>query len=416
MTDKSKTDKTIPAIEGGPKAMTEPYGAGNRFGPEELRELEEALAQGTLFYAHGLKVKEFCKSTAEFFGRKHCVAVSSGTAAVHAGLAALGVGPGDEVITSPVTDIGTLIGILWQNAIPVFADIDINTGNCTAENIEAVITSKTKAILLVHLIGIPSEMQAILELSERTGIKIIEDCAQSYMAEYRGRMVGTFTEVSAFSMNDFKHISAGEAGFILTDDAAIAREATLFADKYYERDPVSRFPSKPGMNYRMSELQGAVGVAQLRKLPGIVEARRKLGDALVSGIKVLPGMHPLEPGKDSRSSYLGILVRLDESVVESSAEKFTEALQAEGVRCSFGHTAKPVYEYPVFTDLAFFPGCTGLPFVEAQPDRYSAGLCPDAEALLKSVIGLELNEFHTMKNVEQIVNSFAKLHKWFGSS
>ncbi len=416
MTDKSKTDKSIPAIEGGPNAMTEPYGAGNRFGPEELKELEEALAQGTLFYAHGSKVKEFCSDAAEFFGRKHCVAVSSGTAAVHAALAALGVGPGDEVITSPVTDIGSVIGILWQNAIPVFADIDINTGNCTAENIEAVITPKTKAILLVHLIGIPSEMQAILELSERIGIPIIEDCAQSYMAEYRGRMVGTFTEVSAFSMNDFKHISSGEAGFILTDNAAIAREATLFADKYYERDPVSRFPSKLGMNYRMSELQGAVGIAQLRKLPGIVEARRKLGDALVRGIRELPGMHPLEPGDDGRSSYLGILTRVDESVAGASAEIFTQALQAEGVRCSFGHTVKPVYEYPVFCDQAFFPGCTGLPFEEAQPNRYSAGLCPDAEPLLKSVIGLELNEFYTEKNVEQIVTAFGKLHKWFGSS
>ena len=411
--ESSKEDNAdIPAIEGGPKAVVEPYGAGNKYGAEELAELEGALAQGTLFYAHGNKVREFCRAAEQLFGRKYCIPVSSGTAAVHAALFALGVGPGDEVITSPITDMGSLIGIVWQNAIPVFADIDLRSGNCTAESIEAAVTPKTKAVLLVHLAGYPCDMEPILELTLKTGLPIIEDCAQSYMAEYGGKVVGTFTEIAAWSMNDFKHISAGEAGFILTDDARLAREAASFADKYYQRNPDVRIPAKLGMNYRMSDLQGAVGLAQLRKLPRIVDARRKLGDALYRGLQDIPGLHPLEIPDGGMASYLGFFVRVDEKIVRISTRRFAEALQAEGVRCSFGHTGIPVYEYPLFRDQAFFPGHTGFVFEADPPQRYTPGLCPYAEEWLRTVIGLEMNEFYTMRNVEQIVMAFRKLHSW----
>jgi len=403
----------VPAIEGGPKAVTEPYGMGNKYGAEELTELEQALVQGTLFYAHGHKVKEFCRAAEKLFGRKYCIAVSSGTAAVHTALFALGVGPGDEIITSPITDMGSLIGILWQNAVPVFADIDLRTGNCTAGSIEAVVTLRTKAILLVHLAGYPCDMGAILALASRKGLPIIEDCAQSYMAEYRGKVVGTFTELAAWSMNDFKHISAGEAGFILTDDERLAHDAASFADKYYQRDPDVRIPAKLGMNYRISELQGAVALAQLRKLPWIVDTRRKLGEALLEGLRSMPGLHPLEAPEGGRASYLGFFVRVDEKVVGISARRFAEALQAEGVRCSFGHTGIPVYEYPVFRDQAFFPGHTGLAFESDPPQRYMPGLCPNAEEWLRTVVGLEMSEFYTMRNIGEILGAFRKLCNWY---
>ncbi len=409
----NKNNVAVPAIEGGPRAITEPYGLGTRYGESELRELSEALSQNTLFYAHGNKVKEFSRAACGIYGRKFCVPVSSGTAAVHAALVALGVGPGDEVITSPITDMGSVIGIIWQNAVPVFADIDMDTANCNADAIESVITPRTKAILLVHIGGYPCDMAPILELGKRRGIPIIEDCAQSYHAEYGGKLVGTFTEIAVWSMNDFKHISAGEAGFILTDDESLAREATAFADKYYLRNPDVRMPEKLGMNYRMSELQGAVALAQLKKLPGIIEARREIGDALTKSIGELPGLHPTSIPADSRASYLGLFVRVDETAFKITPVKFAEALRAEGVRCSHGHIQTPIYNFPVMRNLAFFPHHKGFAFETNPPQRYAPGLCPNAEEWLRTIIGLELNEFMTSQNVAEITVAFQKLAEWY---
>ena len=140
------------AIHGGQKTKTDSFGSGKRFGELELKHLQEALNQNTLFYWYGTKVKEMCKKFSDMYGMKYCVATSSGTAAIHTALGAAGVTVGDEVITSPITDMGSIIGILYQNAIPVFADLDPNTYNMTAESIEKKITEKTKAILVVQII------------------------------------------------------------------------------------------------------------------------------------------------------------------------------------------------------------------------------------------------------------------------
>src|SRR5690554_4420555 len=192
---------------------------------------------------------------AEMYGVDYCVATSSGTASINVALGTVGVTAGDEVITSPITDMGTVIGILYQNAIPIFADLDPHTYNLDPKSVEEKITDKTKAILVVHLAGNPADMDAIMEIAKKHDIKVIEDCAQSYMSYYKGKLVGTIGDIGCFSLNDFKHISAGDGGMCLLNDEETYKKAFRFADKNYDR--FSKDPSATrrieflAPNYRM---------------------------------------------------------------------------------------------------------------------------------------------------------------------
>ncbi|MDG0813587.1 DegT/DnrJ/EryC1/StrS family aminotransferase [Cohnella rhizosphaerae] len=284
------------AIHGGPKVKTTPFGTGKRFGEEELKELREALEQDTLFYHYGEKVKSFLKKFNEMYGVRYSVAASSGTAAIHVALGAAGVTAGDEVITSPITDQGTVIGILYQNAIPVFADVLPDTYNMDPASIEARITKRTKAIVAVHLAGNPCDMDAIMAIARKHGLKVIEDCAQSYMSVYKGKLVGTIGDYGCFSTNDFKHISTGDGGMVTVNsgDAEDYAIVHAFADKNYERfdTKVSRDIHHLAPNYRMTELQGAVGIAQLDKLAWICDKRQEYGTMLTDGLTGIPGILP----------------------------------------------------------------------------------------------------------------------------
>jgi len=301
------------AIHGGEQVRTEPMDTrlDRRFDEQELEELKEALDQQTLFYWFGEKVKTFCRQFAAMYGVKHCHMVTSGTAALHVANAAAGVGPGDEVVASPMTDQGTVISILAQGAVPIFADLDPHTYNVTAKNIEKCITKKTKAINVVHLAGNPADMDPILRLAKKRGLRLIEDCAQSYLCWYKGRLVGTMGDLGCFSLNDFKHISAGDAGMVLTNDDDLAARVQLFLDKGYARDGSGRQPPFLGFNYRPSELHGAVAIAQLRKLPGIVAQRNLLGDRLTQQLKGVPGIFPAKVQRGCKSSYWFYMGRMD---------------------------------------------------------------------------------------------------------
>jgi perosamine synthetase len=304
-------DKEKLAIHGGPKAKNTPYGTGRRFGEEELKELREALSQNTLFYWHGNKVKQFQEAFAKKYGAKHCVCTSSGTASIHVALGAIGLSCGDEVITSPITDAGTYIGILYQNGIPIFADLDPHTYNMAPKSIEQKITDRTRAILVVHLAGNPCDMDPIMDIAAQNNLRVIEDCAQSYMSYYKGKLVGTIGDIGCFSLNDFKHISAGDAGMIITDDDTLFVNAMRFADKNYGRgESAIRFPAFLAPNYRMSELEGAVALAQLKRLDWICEKRNKYGNALSEGIKGLPGIYPPKITECGKSSYWFYMLRI----------------------------------------------------------------------------------------------------------
>lgn len=404
------------ALFGGEKAKTTPFGTGKRFGEEEIKHLKEALEQNTLFYWHGNKVKELNKKFADMYGVKYCVATSSGTASIHVALGTVGVTAGDEVITSPITDMGSVIGILYQNAIPVFADLDPHTYNLDAKSIEEKITAKTKAILVVHLAGNPADMDAIMAVAKKHNVAVVEDCAQSYMTYYKGKLAGTIGDIGCFSLNDFKHISAGDGGMVLLNDETMYRKALRFADKNYDRlstDPAAtRKIEYIAPNYRMNELTGAVGVAQLDKLKSICDRRNAYGERLSAGIKDLPGIYIPEIKDGCKSSYWFYMLRVDEKEAGVSRDEFSKALAAEGVPNQPGYIPTCVYEYDLFKNKNAYPG-TQYPF--RDDTNYFKGMCPTAEEILNTAIRMSVSEFYTEQDCDEVIKAIRKVSEYYSS-
>ena len=408
------------AIHGGPKTKTTPFGKGNRFGPEELENLKAALEQNTLFYWFGNQVKQMTARFAEMYGMKHCVATSSGSAAIHVALGACGVTAGDEVITTPITDMGSIIGILYQNAIPVFADLDPYSYNLDPKSVEEKITDKTKAIVVVHLTGGPADMDGIIDVARRYNLKVIEDCAQSYLTEYKGRLCGTIGDIGCFSVNDFKQITAGDGGMLLMNDQELYETAMRFADKNYQR-----LPSKTAVrdvnfiapNYRMTELTGAVAMAQLDRLEGICRRRTEIGDRISAAICKLPGICPPKVEPDSRSTYWFYMFRIDEAEAGVSRNAFADALIAEGIHSQRGYIPSCVYEYDLFTKRNAYNG-TNCPFgckYNGHEHTYEKGLCPTAEEILDTAVRINFDEFYTDEDVDAIIAAVTKVSNYYAA-
>jgi len=393
------------ALHGGPKTKTTPYGTANRYGEEELAELREALAQGTLFYAQGKKVSQFEEAFAARYGMPHCIAASSCTGAIHAAVAAVGVGPGDEVITAPITDMGTLAGILFQGGVPVFADLDPHTYNVTPESVSACLSPRTKAILAVHLAGNPCDSEGIAEVARRAGVAFIEDCAQSYLASLNGRLAGTFGDIGCFSLNEYKHIACGDGGMCLTRDPALARRIRMATDKAYSRDPgASRFPEFLATNYRMTELQGAVALAQLRKLDAICAARHAHGERLTRLLQGTPGLHLPRVLPGGYSTYWFYLFRVDEAALGVSADQVAEALRAEGVSAGAHYIGCCVYDWPAVRNHR-----TLIADRISNVSSVQSPCCPNAEAILQTCVIVPVHEAHTETDVAETAAAIRKV-------
>ncbi|MBV8172581.1 MAG: DegT/DnrJ/EryC1/StrS family aminotransferase, partial [Candidatus Eremiobacteraeota bacterium] len=239
---------------------------GRDLGDEELALLERAVRSGTLTSTKGSFVPTLEKRFAQLLGMKYAYACASGTGAIHTAIAALNPEPGEEIITSPITDMGALAPILYQGAIPVFADVDPKTACITAQTIAACLSRRTRAIVVTHLFGHPCDMGPILQLARENEIPVIEDCAQAFLTRSQGRFAGTFGRIACFSMQQGKHMTSGEGGIVATNDPLLARRMYLFINKawgYGDPDPDHYFLA---LNYRMSELPGAVALALLDKL------------------------------------------------------------------------------------------------------------------------------------------------------
>jgi len=411
--------KDLLALYGGEKSKKTPFGEGSRFGGEELKQLQEALNQNTLFYWSGKKVKEYTKKFANIYGVNYCLGTSSGSGAIHTALGALGITVGDEVITSPITDMGTIIGILLQNAIPVFADLHPYTYNLDPKSIEKRISRRTKAILVVHLAGNPADMDPIIELAKKYNLKIIEDCAQSYLSYYKGKLAGTFGDIGCFSTNDTKQISTGEGGILITNQKELFERASKFLDKNYNRlakdtrDKLNISYVSP--NYRMTELQGAVGIAQLGKLNFICSERNKYGEGLTDGIKDLKGIYIPLITQESKSSYWFYMLRINEDEAEVSRDEFMEALAAEGVPCQAGYTPECIYNHDLFLNKSAYQG-THCPF-ECQyykgEVKYYKGLCPVAEEILATSIRIPVSEFYTEQDMLEVILAIKKISNYY---
>ena len=275
-------------------------------------------------------VTGFEKRFAEWVGMPHCRAVSSGTAAFHCAVAAIDPEPGDEIVTTPITDMGALTPILYQTAIPVFADVDPRTYQVTAETIAKKLTRRTRAIVVTHLFGNACDMDPILELATRHGLPVIEDCAQAFGTTYRGRHVGTLGHIGCFSLQQGKHMTTGEGGMVVTRDPALFRRMVLFSDKawgYGDAKPDHYFVAP---NYRMTELCGAVALAQIEKLDRMIEARVRMADRLTAKIAGLPGVEaPLVP-PGVRHTYWKYPLHIDPAVDPRGRGRVRRAAQGRG--------------------------------------------------------------------------------------
>ena len=394
------------AIDGGPRVKKDPFGSGQRYGEAEMQQLSQALAQQTLFYSGGTKVAALCQQVAARLGVRHATAVSSGTAAVHSALAAAGVRPGDHVVTSPISDAGTVIGILFQGAVPLFADLDPHTYSFDLDSLADTIDEKTRVVMPVHLGGTPGPMDDILGIARERGCLVIEDCAQAWGATYKGRPVGSLGDLGTFSLNESKQISCGDGGLVVADSDELARGARLFADKFYDREAeVLISPAFLGANYRMTELQAAVSLAQLEKLDNIVERRVAQGERLTEGLAGIPGLYPMLAPQGAQSSYWFYLFRIDPAVLGVDNQRFAEAVSAEGVPCLPGYIKECIYQWDMLAKKQVFPG-TSWPLAEVD---YGTGLCPMAESILATSARLVVSEFHTDQDVEDQIAAVRKV-------
>ncbi|MCD6217703.1 DegT/DnrJ/EryC1/StrS family aminotransferase [bacterium] len=391
------------AINGGAKIRNKPLVPQEhhkaRFGDEEKKALADVIDSGNLCRVMGGRTGEFEKEAAEYFNVKAAAASTSGTAAIHCALAALDIGCGDEVITSPITDMGSVIPIIAQNAVPVFADVDSQTFNITAETIEKVISDRTKAVIVVHLAGQSCVMEPILKLAKERGIFVIEDCAQSYLSTCDGQITGTIGDIGCFSMNDFKHITCGDGGFVISNNEDFVTRARLFADKGYPRTGPVRNSIMFGVNYRMTELQAAVASVQLKKLESIIERRRaftnKLNELLES-IDCVNIPYVADGIEHSRWFYA---FTIDSDKLGVDAAMFAREVTAEGIPVMYPYLGLPVYLFDSIRDIQI---CD-------SKMSFQKGLCPVAEDVLDRMMVLPSNEFMADEDARDIADALKKV-------
>jgi perosamine synthetase len=349
------------AIDGGARTVRRWFSARPQIGLPELRAVTQVLWSGQLSSTDGKVVRNLESEVARSYGAPHAVASTSGTAAIHVAVAALGLNPCDEVITTPMSDMGSVIPILACNCVPIFADIDPVSGNLTAETIARRITARTKAILVVHLFGRSADMGSIMALAKQHGLAVIEDCSQAHFAECGGRKVGTWGDFGCFSFQQSKQITCGDGGLTLINRNEYADRAALFIDKGWDRKGGTRSHLFLGMNYRMTELQGAVALAQFRRLPKLVEMRRSSADALATLCRTVPGLEVPVCPRESRPSWWMFNIAGEESLLGMSLDNFAGALAGEGVKIRREYLPRPLFEYDVIRDRKTY-GTSGFPF------------------------------------------------------
>ncbi len=380
--------------------------SGRQLGDEEMLFLAEAIASGTLTSTKGSLVRRFETAFAQRLGVAQGFACTSGTAALHTAIAAIDPEPGDEIVTTSITDMGALTPILYQGAIPVFADVDPRTYNVTAESIKARLSHRTKAIMVTHLFGNPCQMVEIMELARRHGIFVIEDCAQAFDAQCQGQPIGTFGDLACFSLQQGKHITTGEGGVVVSDNADLARRAFLFINKawgYGDPNPDHYFLA---LNYRMNELTGAVALAQLEKLSDSVSQRVATANQLTGLLRGTPGLGLPEAADGNTHTYWKYCLDVDADVVEGGTDKLGAELKARGIFCAPRYIQKPAFRCQIFAQQRTF-GNSRFPFTMARPDaiNYDESLFPGTFACLRRVLVLPWNELYSADDVQFIADA-----------
>ena len=410
--EQAASPATALAIQGGEKAVKASAVSGPRWGDVEKKQLEAMLQQGSLFYWGGPQTKLLTERFQEFCPLEHVQTCSSGTAAIHIAVAAAGIGLGDEVITSPVTDIGTVIGVLYQQAVPVFADLGAGTYNLDVADVERRITPKTKAIIAVHLTGNPCDLNALKALADRHNLVLIEDCAQAWGARYRGKPIGTVGHLACFSLQNSKHITCGDGGVVASSDERFGPLLQKYGDKGGNRSKWGGFDAF-ATNYRMSEPQAAVVAAQLTRLEEIAAKRARLGNLLTEKIADLPGIIPHQVHPEDRAVYWFYMFRMQPEGFRCGRSEFVRALTAEGAPVRGGYIGVPLYGEPVFQKHAFFAGRWPVKEMGLTTMDFSKHKCPEAEAILVTGMRVPVNEFWTEEYVLQVAAAIRKVARHY---
>jgi len=405
------------AIKGGPKIRTNSFPKHPIIGNEEKNQVMEVLESGNIStfiaspgenFLGGKKIREFEQNFSEKFDRKFAVAFNSASSALHAAVVSVGVKPGEEVIVPPTTFTSTATSVLMHNAIPVFCDVKPDIFCIDPEQIENHITPLTKAITPVHLYGHSCDIDKIMEIAHKHNLRIIEDCAQAPGAEYKNKLLGTFGDCAIFSFQESKNIMTGEGGMLITNDEEIANTARMVRNHgevvLPNMDSRTYRTEFLGWGYRMTELEAALGIAQLSKLEKLNNERIKLGKFLAEQINKIDGLNHTKYDF-VKHVYWMFGFTFDEKIIGISRNKFCAALKAEGIPCFPGYV-EPLYLNPIYLEKrAFaFKHYTGTA-------KYEKGMCPVAESLHeKSLINtLICRPPATQDDMMDVVNAIQKI-------
>lgn len=392
------------AINGGEPIRTKPWLDNFTAGEEEIAAAVETIRSGYLSLFEGShtpdkpfsfwggpKVQKLEQQWCEFYGSEFAVSMNSATSGLYAAVGALGLGYGDEVIVSPYTMSACAVCCLAYGAIPIFADVSLETGSLSPDSIESLITERTAAIIVVHQFGIPADMDRIMDIASSHGLKVIEDCAQAHGARYRGAYVGTIGDIGVFSLNVNKTIQTGEGAVCTTNDEDLRYRLALIrnhGEAVVDAAGYDKITNIIGFNYRLSEIAAAMASEQLKKLDALNAKRLSYVEYLSNELDkhdflIPPPLCAHGNGGDGcHSTYYVYPTRFLPDVAGVKRERFVEAINAEGLRFYQGYT-KPLYTQSVYQrKLAFKHGYPfSAPENQQAQTNYYEGACPNAEEL-----------------------------------
>ncbi len=419
------------AVDGGAPVIARQFAVRNTMGPEEEQAAVEVIRSGVLSrfqgsagddFLGGPQVRAFEEEWADYFGVRYAISVNSWTSGLISIVGALGVEPGDEVLVTPWTMSASATAILQWNAIPVFVDIDRASFCLDPSLLEQHITPRTRAIMSVDIFGQSASMEAINTIAAKHNLSVISDCAQAPGAWRNGRRAGTLGTIGGYSLNYHKHVHTGEGGMIVTDDPDLALRAQLIrnhGEAVVDAMGVTAINNIVGFNFRLGEIEAAIGRCQLRRLESQTSRRTELAEMINEGLGDLMGLQTpqVTPGNDHVYYMYGLQV--DPEALGVTRDWLYRALTAEGVQ-GLARQYTNIHRLPMYTQRTAF-GSKGFPWTLQKSDApasYGLGACPVAEDLQeRTYLGLELCSFaYTDDDITDTVNAFRKVWLHIGAT
>ncbi len=385
-----RTRRHAAGRRGAKPAKTIPY-AHQSVDAADIRAVTEVLRSDWI--TTGPKVQEFEKAIAAFTGAREGVAVSNGTAALHAAAYAAGIGPGDEVIVPAMTFAASANCVLYLGGTPVFADVLEGSLLIDPAQVEAKVGPRTRAVMAVDYAGQPCDYDALRAVAERHGLTVIADAAHSLGGEYKGRKVGTLADLTTLSFHPVKHVTTGEGGMIVTDDAGLAARMRMFRNHGISTDARARAEKGTwyyemvdlGYNYRLTDIQCALGISQLRKLPRSLALRRAIAARYDRAFAEIPGIEPLTVSRDVRHAYHLYIVQIDPARFGVDRDTAYRLLREKGIGVNVHYI--PVHLHPYYRKR-----------LGTQP-----GMCPVAEEAASRILSLPMYPAMTAADVSRVI-------------